>query len=103
MRVFTHGKAAVNHFTSEICPFQNLHQNQTSYSVGFFGVSGILKGYLADSRYQISQGGVDPAVIAIHFHVDSLQARKHKSSEVPFERPAITGNNPDSVVISAQY
>ena len=103
MRVFTHGKVPVNDFTSEICPFQNLHQNQTSYSVGFFGVSGILEGYLADSRYQISQGGVDPAVIAIYFHVDSLQVRKQKSSEVPVEIPAITTSNPDSVGISVQY
>ena len=89
MRVLTHGKPPVNDFTSEICPFQNLHQNQTSESVGFFGVSGILKGDLADSRYQLSHGGVDPAVIAIYFHVDSLHLRKQKRSEAPLleDRP----------------
>jgi len=66
MRVFTHGKVPVNDFTSKVCPSQNLHQNQTSERVGFFGVSGILEGYLADSRYQLSQGGgsfIAPAIV----------------------------------------
>jgi hypothetical protein len=103
MRIFTHGKVPLNVRTSERCPFQNLHQNQTSESIGFFGIRGILKSYLADSRYQLSQGGVDPAVIAIYFHVTSLQVRKQKSSEVPFERPAIQANNSNSDGISVQY
>ena len=70
MQIFTYGDIVIDNFTVERSAFQHLHQNQTSESVGFFGIRRILKGDLADRRDEISQGSIEVAVIGIYFHVD---------------------------------
>ena len=88
MQIFTLGNVVVDNFTVERSAFQHLHQNQTSESVGFFGIRGVLKGDLADRRDEISQGSIDVAIIGIYFHVDSPSTCEQQNSEDCFERPA---------------
>ncbi len=64
------GKIPVDDFAFGQSPFQQLDQNQTGEIISFFGISGILKGALADGRYEFSQGSVDPVIATVCFHVD---------------------------------
>ena len=88
MQIFTHGDVVVDNFTVERSAFQHLHQNQTSESVGFFGIRSVLKGDLADRRDEISQGSIEVAVIGIYFHVDSPSTFENsKAPKVPLKDP----------------
>jgi hypothetical protein len=76
IQVFNPGKAPVNDFTSERGAFQDFQQNQTDEIIGFFAVSGIFQGDIADRRYEISQGGVDSVSVLNYFHVASFHVEK---------------------------
>ena len=64
------GKVSVDDFASGGSPFQQLNQNQTGEIIGFSRVNGIFEGELADARYKLSQGSVDPVIVTVCCHVD---------------------------------
>ena len=53
--------------------------------IGLFCVIGIFKGHIADRRYEISQGGMDPVAITVYFHVASFRLEKQEQSEARFK------------------
>ena len=60
--------APVNDFFRTRWALQNLHQNDTGDIIGLFSISRIFEGDIADSRDEISQGGIDAVSVMAEFH-----------------------------------
>ena len=45
--------------------------------IDLFCVIGTFKGHLADRRYELSQGRVDPVVVTVYFHVASFRENRN--------------------------
>jgi hypothetical protein len=87
MHEYSFGKVPVDDFGSGGSFFQQLNQNQTGEIIGFFFVSGIFEGELADGRYKLSQRSVDLVIATVCFHVDYPFTQK-TFLIVPLDRPS---------------
>jgi hypothetical protein len=91
MQEHSSGKLSVDDFAPGGSFFQQINQDQTGKIVGFFFVSGIFEGDLADGRYKLSQRSIDPVTATVCFHVDYPFTQKARLIVTRFA-PRLTGD-----------